>query len=358
MSTTLIFPFRYWNQAGLQLDSEHWTLMKQGESKTPTIPKFLAELAETKYKVSSETFRLGLDPYVHSASFAKEVETAFSEVEIEKEDDIAIGTLETLDSFGNLVDIVWGDKRPAVPKSPFRVHPMKYAGFSVVDKIAKIRSEMTEKKATLSVFSTLDDVAYLFNVRALGDVFSCPVGIAYGTISSNGETTLYCHDEKVQSEKVKQHLMDSGVTIAPYDDIVEDIKKHCESSSINGVKPKVWLDKSRCNYAISRIIPSKCLLDKQNAITPMKACKNEIELEGMRQAHIVDGAAMAHAISQLEDKVANKLEKVSEVEVDLIITGERAKQPGFLEVSFPTIAGTSARIKLSFMNCFVCAAFP
>merc|ERR1712071_715956 len=56
---------RYWNQANLQLDSKHWQLMKAGKTETPTIPKFIAELAEKKFKDTSTVFRLGLDPYVH-----------------------------------------------------------------------------------------------------------------------------------------------------------------------------------------------------------------------------------------------------------------------------------------------------
>jgi len=329
---------RYYNQANLQLDSDHWELMKSGERTTPTIPKYLAELAEKKYNQTSTTFRVGLDPYVHSASFAKDVDSAFETAAGDNSIDATVGEIDTLDAHGNLVDTVWGESRPSVPTSPFRPHPIEYSGVSVSEKIERIRAEMKVNGATLCVFSTLDDIAYLFNVRAIGDVFSCPVGIAYGTITLDGDVTLYCSDKKVKSEAVKAHLAEAGVVVAPYENVVSDIQKHCESEG----KSKVWLDKSRCNFAISRVIPSKSLVDKQNAVTPMKACKNEVELEGMRKAHIVDGAAMAHAIAKLEDLVVNQSKKVSEVEVDLIITGERAKQPGFLEVSFPTIAGVGS----------------
>jgi len=71
----------------------------------------------------------------------------------------------------------------------------------------------------------------------------------------------------------------------------------------------------------------------------MKACKNEQELEGMRKAHEVDGAAMANFVSWLEEQVVVHGKSVSEVEVDEVLTAYRAEQPGFLERSFPTIAG-------------------
>eukprot|EP00550_Attheya_septentrionalis_P009721 CAMPEP_0198282826 /NCGR_PEP_ID=MMETSP1449-20131203/2578_1 /TAXON_ID=420275 /ORGANISM="Attheya septentrionalis, Strain CCMP2084" /LENGTH=646 /DNA_ID=CAMNT_0043979241 /DNA_START=289 /DNA_END=2226 /DNA_ORIENTATION=+ len=328
---------RYFNEAGLQLDANHWTLMKQGEPKVPTMNKYLADMALEKFKEGKGTLKVGIDPYVHSANFAKELTEAFATAAEDLEDrSIQIGQIDTLDQYGNLIDPIWGDERPPVPTSPFRVHPMEYAGVSVQDKVAKIRSEMGKKKATLSVFAAMDDVAYLFNMRAMGDVATCPVGIAYATVSHD-EAILYCDSVKLEAPGVKEHLSEAGVTVRPYDQVIPTVETHGE---IKG--NKVWIDKSRANYALSRVIPDRCLLDSQNAITPMKACKNANEMEGMRQAHIVDGAAMAHFISWLEDEVAVKGNTVSEVEVDLKVTACRAKQPGFLEVSFPTIAGVGS----------------
>jgi Xaa-Pro aminopeptidase len=168
---------------------------------------------------------------------------------------------------------------------------------------------------------------------------SCPVGIAYATVSLD-EVTLYCDNQKVASPEIQQHLKD--VTIKPYDAIVSDIQAHC-SDIKGGTTKKVWLDKSRANYALSSVIPEKCLLDAQNAVTPMKACKNKAELEGMRRAHIVDGAAMAKFMAWLEETIVNEGRAVSEVEIDEKLTACRAAQPGFLEVSFPTIAGVGAK---------------
>ncbi len=313
--------------------------MKQGLPKVPTITKYISDVAVGKYSSDEKVFRVGIDPFVHSASFAKDLTDAFKTAVSESDlnDDTLVGEIDTLDGKGNLIDAIWGEQRPAVPLSPFRVHPLEYAGQSVTDKVEKIRKEMKEKKATLSVFSALDDIAYLFNVRAKGDVDTCPVGIAYGTISMN-ETVLFCDDAKVQTEEVQTHLKEAGVTIKSYDGILDEIKSHISDTE----NAKVWIDKTRSNYAISNIIPEKNLIDKQNAITPMKACKNKVEMEGMKKAHIVDGAAMAHFISWLENKIVNEGDKVSEVEIDEVLTGYRAQQPGYIEDSFPTIAGVGS----------------
>ena len=275
---------RYFNEASLRLDSDHWTLMKQGQPKVPSISKFLADLASTHYTTNSKPLKVGMDAYVHAASFANELKEAFDNAakDIEGEaDDVppVIAAIDTLDGKQNLVDSIW-EGRPDLPKNPFRVHPMKYAGMTVQDKVTKIRSEMSEKKATMTVFSDLADVAYLFNVRCMGDVETCPIGIAYATISHD-HVSLYCDPEKVAPSEVSEHLKEAGVTIKPYDDIVSDIQSHLS----DGKRKKVWLDNSRSNYALSRIIPEHSLIDAQNPVTPMKACKNEDE---MYQEHLCE----------------------------------------------------------------------
>ena len=337
---------RYWNEANMQLDSSLWTLMKQGEPKVPTIVKYLGEQAVKKYKEATDNatngestqenkvLQVGIDPYVHPASFAKDFKEALTEAAKTELDDesLVIGELDT--SNENLIDPIWGEIRPPVPFNPFRVHPLEYAGMSVAEKIEKVRKEMAEKKATMAVFGALDDVAYLFNVRCMGDVDTCPVGIAYATIT-NDQVYLYCDSRKVESKEIQDHL--SEINIKPYEDIVGDIKEHATQEG-----NKVWLEKSRSNLALATVISDKALVDSQNAITPMKACKNGSELEGMRQAHIVDGAAMAKFMAWLEDTVVVKGKAVSEVEIDEVLTGFRAEQPGFLECSFPTIAGVGS----------------
>lgn len=341
---------RYFNEASLRLDSDHWQLMKQGQPKVPTITKFLSNLAAIHFMEKSKPLRVGMDAYVHSASFAGDLGEAFEEAAKDYEsvqeegtngdaaangDDArrVIAEIDTLDGMPNVVDSIW-EGRPALPKNPFRVQPMKYAGMTVVDKVSKIRSEMKEKKATLSVFSALDDVAYLFNLRCMGDVETCPVGISYATVSHDA-VTLYCDEEKVAPPEVSEHLKSAEVTVQPYGNIVGDIRSHLESNSRN----RVWLDNSRSNHALSRVVPKPYLVDAQNPVTPMKACKNDAEMEGMRRAHVVDGVAMAHFMAWLECAILVEKRTVSEVEVDEVLTGFRAKQEGFKEVSFPTIAG-------------------
>lgn len=326
---------RYWNEAGMQLDADLWTLQKIGAPDTPTIPKWLATTATDHYQIGDKPLRIGMDPFVHAASFAKEVEGLFAASAKDEGLDQNPGVLVT--EFENLVDPVWGDARPAIPTSPFRVHPLEYAGTTVTEKMEAIRKEMKTNKATACVFCTLDDVAYVLNLRSKGDIDTSPVGIAYCIMTEN-DIYLYCDEKKVMADDVKEHLVESGITVLPYDQIVSDIEKHCLADAKN----KVWLDKSRANFALGNVIPDKHLYDAQNAVARMKAVKNEAELAGMREAHIVDGAAMANFMVWLEEQIQEKGRAVSEVEVDLVLTAKRAEQKGYVELSFPTIAGVGA----------------
>jgi len=297
---------RYWNQATLQLPNG-WTLQKQGQTEVPTIPKWLT---------SQDKLRVGLDPLVHPHSFLTSLQT----------EDKDHNVVDVVTDVGNLVDDVW-EHRPALPSSPWRVHPLEYAGMSVDDKVATIRTQMLDKNATLCVLSALDEIAYLLNLRCQGDIETCPVGLAYATISPT-DITLYCDPAKLVSDEVREHLKD--FTVLPYDQIVPDIEGHTGT---------IWLDASKSNIALVQAA-GETALHEQSPVVPLKACKNEAELTGMRRAHVVDGIAMAQFIAWLEHELTQRT--VSEVEIDERLTGYRAQQEGFVEVSFPTIAGVGS----------------
>lgn len=325
---------RYYNEANLQLDGDHWDLMKQGLPETPTISNYIADAAKEHFDSNKKPFRIGMDPFVHAASFCKELEKALDEKN--DNEDEKCGILETSLS-NNLIDELWGESRPALPNAPFRVH--EHAGKTVTEKVKAVREKMVEKKATMAVFSALDDVAYLFNIRAQGDIDTCPVGMAYGIITHN-QVMLLCDKDKVAN--IQEYLDEAGITVKPYDAVLDQIKEHLETKDENTKKPKIWIDTTRSNYAIrSAIQEDKQLVDCQTAVTTMKACKNTVEMEGMKRAHVVDGAAMAHFISWLQEQISSG-KKVSEVEIDEVLRNYRSQQPGYIEDSFPTIAGVGS----------------
>ncbi len=300
---------RYWTQAADQLPKS-FKLMKAGEEGTLTVQKFF------------KGGRVGYDPLLHPPSFVKE---------LEKEVKLAGG--EAVPTPSNLVDEIWPD-RPPLPSTPFRVHPEKYAGASAADKIKAVRRSLSEAGATMAVYPALDEVAYLFNLRA-ADVECNPVGTAYAAVTSD-KCFLYCDaDIKVQDDDVSAHLKKAGVTLRPYDDVFADIEAHAAEASSN----RVWIDPSNSNHRLSSALPADKVHSKTSHVTKMKCIKNEKELEGMREAHRIDGAAMARFCSWLFRVVPER--SVGECEIDEKLLEERAGASGgtFFEASFPTIAG-------------------
>ena len=136
--SNFIYVDRYFNEASLRLDSNHWELMKQGQPKVPTINKFLSELATTHYTEHKKPIKVGIDAFVHSATFAKDLNEAFvnaaKDVDVDVGEDVVatngdtgmeaevpvIAELDTLDGKLNIVDSIW-EGRPDLPKNPFRV---------------------------------------------------------------------------------------------------------------------------------------------------------------------------------------------------------------------------------------------
>ena len=117
---------RYFNEAGLSLDGDHWELMRQGEKNVPTVVKFLSDAAIEHRRARGAPLRVGMDAYVHSASFARELADAFADGGVNGGGSTdpappAVAVIDTLDGVPNIVDSIW-EGRPALPKNPFRVH--------------------------------------------------------------------------------------------------------------------------------------------------------------------------------------------------------------------------------------------
>lgn len=346
---------RYWLQAEQQLDAAAWTLMKQGSSGCPEIARFLVDTLSPRRKSSAAVSggaaaptnrpAVGIDPFVHPASVASELARALEGGSID---------LKPLsrDGSGNLVDVVWGRDRPSAPKGRVRVHPVDFAGASVEEKLRGVRIALDQAKADALVAASLDEVAYLFNIRG-ADIACCPVVLAYAIVekkeSGDGcDAKLYIDAEKLDAD-VKNHLTGEGVAILPYETVQKDLRVLVKDAG-----KRLMVDPKRVNYGllaplgfgdgkrdekmVDRDRKEGGLVEVANSpISESKALKNDGEIRGMISAHERDGAAVANFMCWLEKTVAER--PISEVEIDESVTSFRREQPGFLDVSFPTIAG-------------------
>lgn len=301
---------RYFLQARQQLTSL-WELMRMGVDDTPTLEAWLASNLRKGQVV-------GIDPSVHSASFALELRRTLEERGIE---------LQCLSE--SAVDAVWGDARPAFPMSSARLHPEEFAGKSAAQKLSIVRAALGMEGADALVVSELDEVAYLFNLRG-ADVPRTPVLLSYAVVEKDA-ATLFVDAAKVPSE-VRAELAAAGVAVRPYTDALAAM------AELSANRARVWADPARTNFAIFSALGDAAQLRRASPLSELKAMKNEVELEGMRAAHRRDGAALALAFAHLEAAVRGG-RRVTEVDVDTEVTRRRAAQWGYVDNSFDTIAG-------------------
>lgn len=238
----------------------------------------------------------------------------------------------------NLVDRVWGKEKPAPPNEPVRVLGLEYAGKKFQEKIEELRKELDKKKAAAFVVSMLDEVAWLFNLRG-NDIPYNPVFFSYAVVTPTS-TTLYIDESKLP-DNAKAHL--AGIELRPYGSIFSDITAMASEPETNGANTtkRKYLVSNRASWALSRALGGEDKVDEvRSPIADAKAVKNATELEGMRNCHIRDGAALIEYFSWLEHELIVNKAKVDEVEGADKLEAIRSKHDKFVGLSFDTISST------------------
>ena len=299
---------RYYLQAENELKGSGIQLFKLGLPETPTIQEWL------KSQLNAGD-HLGIDPKLISYQEAEKFKEYFLPWKIE---------FKPIEE--NLVDQIWKDK-PEFPSSPIQVHSIKYAGESVKDKLGHLREQMKAKNVYAHILTTLDTIAWLFNIRGQ-DVDYNPMVISYAIITKK-KAYLFTQLNKITKE-VKKHF---GSLVKYYDYL--DFRKHL--IKLVKYKEKVWLDPHTVNWWIVNILEKKCeLFFKESPITREKAIKNEKEIEGFKACHIRDGVAMVKFLYWLEKIV--EIDEVSEITASEKLEQFRSEQDFYQGPSFHPIS--------------------
>nr|WP_278678275.1 aminopeptidase P family protein [Clostridium paraputrificum] len=220
---------------------------------------------------------------------------------------------------------IWSD-RPELSKEKIFIHDIKYCGRCTSEKLQEVRDEMKKLEGENYVIASLDDIAWLFNIRG-NDIAYNPVALAYALISDN-EAVLYIDEEKVANDD-KRRLEAQGVTLKPYNDIYKDIKNVTESIIIDGAKVNGKL--------YSLISEDVKIIENLNITTSLKAVKNEVEIKNMEVSQVRDGVAMVKFIKWLKENVGKI--NMTEISASDKLEEIRAKGEYFKGLSFNTIAG-------------------
>jgi len=306
---------RYFIQAADQLRDTTIELFKSGEPGVPTVHQFLNDKLE-------EGMCLGFDGRTVSAREAEELQELLQEKHI------------TFSVNDDLIGEIWED-RPVLSCEPVMELDIRWTGKSRADKIAEIREQMKAKEADTFILTSLDDIAWLLNIRG-NDIHCCPVVLSYLVMMEN-ELRLYANAAAF-SEEIRSNLEADGVKIYPYDDVYSYVQ------SISSDK-KVLLSRANVNSRLVSNIPSEVtILDEPNLTLLPKAVKNETEMENERIAHIKDGVAVTKFIHWLKKNVTRTT--ITELSTAEKLYQFRSEQEHFLGESFdPIIAyGTHAAI--------------
>ncbi len=298
---------RYFLQAEEELANSEMVLHKQGIPHAPEHIQWLKDNVPSNGKV-------GCDGMLFAVSQIRSMANSFYEKKID------------IDTNQDLIPAIWAD-RPPLPNNQIFEHDTKFAGKSRTEKLTEIRVEMTKSEADFHLVSTLDDIAWIFNVRS-NDVECNPVTIAYAIIGH--ETAyLFIAAEKV-GEDLKEKLRDEGIFIKPYENIKEYLSNLPTGKAI-------LVDPSTTSNNLYTAI-SKNQIKKGKTISRyLKAIKNDVELEHINSAMLKDGVALTKLYRWIEKEVQTR--SIPEVEVAEQLISYRKAQGDYFGESFSAIVG-------------------
>ena len=296
---------RYWVQAEAELAGTGTELVKIPTGNSTAHVDWLAAHVANGQTVGVDGSVLGLAAAQHLGSVL---------------DRAGIKLRTDFDALGE----VWPE-RPGLPTAPIYEHLSPHAPLPRSAKLANVREAMRAHGATHHFISTVDDIAWLFNLRG-ADVSFNPVFLAHALIDVSG-VTLFVADGKV-SPTLRSTLAHDGVRIAPYADAGRALAALPAEASL-------LIDPRRVTFGLRSGVTVR-VIEAINPSTLFKSRKTDAEAAHVREAMAQDGAAMCAFYAWFEAALGH--ERITELTVDEKLSAERAKRPGFKGLSFNTIA--------------------
>ncbi|VVO84680.1 hypothetical protein PS876_01996 [Pseudomonas fluorescens] len=230
----------------------------------------------------------------------------------------------------DLLKEVWSD-RPPLPNAPIYQHLPPQATVSRGDKLAKLRETLQERGADWHFIATLDDIAWLFNLRG-GDVSFNPVFVSFALINQQ-QATLFVALSKVDAS-LRAVLEQDGVTLRDYSQVSEALRAVPSGASL-------LVDPARVTSGLLDNLDSGVtLVEGLNPTTLAKSQKSETDAAHIRKAMEQDGAALCEFFAWLESAWGR--ERITELTIDEKLTAARERRPDYVSLSFNTIAAFNA----------------
>ncbi|MCA3219942.1 MAG: aminopeptidase P family protein [Burkholderiales bacterium] len=303
---------RYWVQAEAQLAGTGITLMKVNVAASTAHIDWLAEHMPAGARVAIDGAVVGL-------AVQRQLAGALAARGAQLATDI------------DLLDEIWPE-RPGLPTAAVYEHKSEFVATDRGGKLGQLRAAMQAHGAQWHFISTLDDLAWLFNLRG-ADVSYNPVFVGHALIGMD-RATLFIGEGKVPP-KLADALESEGIDLKPYDWAPAALGRLPANATL-------LVDPKRITFGLRNAVPASVrVLEAINPTTLLKSRKTEVEVAHIRRAMEHDGAALAEFFAWFEAAVARG-ERITELTIDEQICAARARRPGLVSPSFPTIAGFNA----------------
>lgn len=295
---------RYYIQAEEQLQGSGIDLFKDGLTETPSYTCWLQD------QVAEE--KVAANAYLFSANEWSVLSSKLN--------------LCHLPSF----ELLYAN-RPSLSSSKAFLHEEKYSGESLREKLSRVRVALKEHSVTTYLITSLDDIAWLLNVRA-HDVQHNPVLRSYVLLNDDA-CFLYVDESKIGAD-VKAYFTINKIKVKPYDSLAADL-------ALLSVD-RILLDKAQVNFALCNELPLALTVDDvASLVAPLRAHKNKVEIEGYRQSMLKDGLVWLRLLKWFRERLETKEELTEALVADKLLQ-LKSKQALFVEESFGTIAGYGA----------------
>ncbi len=298
--------FRYFEQAAEQLEGSGYELVKQKVQHAPEYIQWLIKRLPEGAVVASNERLLSI---------------MLGELLTEK---LALKGITLADR--DYLAPIWED-RPALPTASAFLIEDEHIGQSVSSKLSVVREILTESNASYHLISSLDDIAWLFNIRGK-DVNYNPVVLSFALISPD-HAKLFVNENKLTKE-AKEQLLRNGAEVLDYTEIESALARIPENSSI-------FIDPKRNCFAFMKLLPESVKIIKEtNPSTNLKAVKNAVELENTRIAMTKDGVAITRFLKWLSENMGKN--RITELSAAAQLRAYRAEMDGYIGDSFNTIS--------------------
>ena len=294
---------RYFIQAEKEIQGTEFQMMKLDTDNTPDPYRWLEENMEEGSCVGVDSSSVSISLFSMLSSRLK-----------------ARGII--IEATDDLLDPIW-QKRPAIPFSECEAMDAEYAGKSAKEKIEDVRSFLRSKDLRWTFIASLDDIAWLTNLRA-DDIPCNPVFVSYAFISLS-KAVLFI-DKARFADKALLQSVKAVFELRPYENAVKDLK--------NLAKGAGYYSPEKVSEVFHKALSGKNNITGRDITTDMKTRKNKAEIKGMKLAHIYDAAAYVSFLARLD-----RNEKYDEIEISTLLENERKKIPGYLGPSFNPISG-------------------